>query len=302
MFYTDKSNGQSKGEILSNQNHTSKGPFCICFTVYAPEPPENPENSKNCHLTANKKMLNYVVLFGEGGLPRKANYSIRSINMSFKLLKIGRCAEETQSVSKGRFGSAEPKWCASIRAALAAAAVCVATAPSPSWADKTISANTILTEDTDWSDQGTVTIADGVTIDLNGYALKVAAIDGAGSIVDSAAAALASAGYERLEYIASDGQAQYIDTEDSHNASTIVDMRIQFTAFNAEHQAFYGARTGGGTASQFGGWMHRTSTSATQKHLFRYGYGASSATDYNSPDVTTDMICDVHLVKTDNAR
>ncbi len=24
-FYTDKSNGQSKGEILSNQNHTSKG-------------------------------------------------------------------------------------------------------------------------------------------------------------------------------------------------------------------------------------------------------------------------------------
>ena len=191
--------------------------------------------------------------------------------MSFKLLKIGRCAEETQSVSKGRFGSAEPKWCASIRAALAAAAVCVATAPSPSYADKTISENTTLTEDTAWSGEGTVTIADGVTIDLNGYALKVAAIDGAGSIVDSAAAALASAGYERLEYIASDGQAQYIDTEDSHNASTIVDMRIQFTAFKAEHQAFYGARTGGGTASQFGGWMHRTSTSATQKHLFRYG-------------------------------
>ena len=140
-------------------------------------------------------MLNYVVLFGEGGLPRKANYSIRSINMSFKLLEVGRCAEETQSVSKGRFGSAEPKWCASIRAALVAATVCVATAPTPSWADKTISANTILTEDTDWSDQGTVTIADGVTLDLNGYALKVAAIDGAGSIVDS----LAAAGYKRLE-------------------------------------------------------------------------------------------------------
>jgi len=30
--------------------------------------------------------------------------------------RIGRCAEETQSVSKGRFGSAEPEWCASIRA------------------------------------------------------------------------------------------------------------------------------------------------------------------------------------------
>ena len=49
--------------------------------------------------------------------------------MSFKLLEIERCAEETQSVSKGRFGSAEPKWCASIRAALVAAAGCVATYP-----------------------------------------------------------------------------------------------------------------------------------------------------------------------------
>jgi len=46
---------------------------------------------------------------------------------------IGRCAEETRSVSEGRFGSAEPKWCASIRAALVAAAICVA-AFSPSWA------------------------------------------------------------------------------------------------------------------------------------------------------------------------
>ncbi len=54
--------------------------------------------------------------------------------MPFKTLKNGRCAEETQSVSKGRFGSAEPKRRASIRAALVAAAICVATAPSPSFA------------------------------------------------------------------------------------------------------------------------------------------------------------------------
>ena len=47
---------------------------------------------------------------------------------------IGRCAKETQSVSKGRFGNAEPKRCASIRAALAAAAVCVAMALAPSFA------------------------------------------------------------------------------------------------------------------------------------------------------------------------
>ena len=54
--------------------------------------------------------------------------------MPFKLLEIGRCAEEMQSVSKGRFGNAEPKRCASIRAALVAVALCVATAPSPSFA------------------------------------------------------------------------------------------------------------------------------------------------------------------------
>ena len=74
--------------------------------------------------------------------------------MSFKLLEIGRCAEETQSVSKGRFGSAEPKWCASIRAALVAATVCAALAPTPSFAATNITENVKLTEDTDWSDQG----------------------------------------------------------------------------------------------------------------------------------------------------
>ena len=193
--------------------------------------------------------------------------------MSFKLLEVGMDA-----LRRVRIG----------RAALVATAVCVATAPTPSWADKTISANTILTEDTDWSDQGTVTIADGVTLDLNGYALTVAAINGAGSIVDSAGAALASAGYERLEYIASDSQAQYIDTEDSHNASTIVDMRIQFNTVAPQFQAFYGARTGG-NASQFGGWVNYSQ--------FRYGYGGNSASNYSVPAVDTATIYDVHLNK-----
>ena len=105
--------------------------------------------------------------------------------MSFKLLKIGRaraltrrigrCAEETQSVSKRRFGSAEPKRCASIRAALVAATVCVATAPSPSFAqmidgDHTISADTNLTEDVTVNGQ---LILDGAAIDLNGHKLTV---------------------------------------------------------------------------------------------------------------------------------
>ena len=49
--------------------------------------------------------------------------------MSYKLLKIGRCAEETQSVSKGRFGSAEPKWCASVRSCATVKHQGVTTAP-----------------------------------------------------------------------------------------------------------------------------------------------------------------------------
>ncbi len=38
--------------------------------------------------------------------------------MPFSLLKTERCAEEMRSVSKGRFGYAEPEWCAHIRNAL----------------------------------------------------------------------------------------------------------------------------------------------------------------------------------------
>ena len=192
--------------------------------------------------------------------------------MSFKLLEIGRAA-----LRRVRIG----------RAALVAATIC-ASAFTSAYADKTVSENLTLDADTDWSDQGTVTIADGVTIDLNGYALKVAAIDGAGSIVDS----LAAAGYKRLEYIASDGQAQYIDTEDSHNASTIVDMRIQFNALTPSYQAFYGARTGG-NVSQFGGWVAWTGSQC----LFRYGYGGNTASNYSAPVVNMNTIYDVHLEK-----
>ena len=144
--------------------------------------------------------------------------------MSFKLLEIGMDA-----LRRVRIG----------RAALVAAAICAALAPTPSWADKTISANTILTEDTDWSDEGTVTIAEGVTLDLNGYILTVAGIAGAGSIVDSWTG---SDAYERLDYIQATG-TQYIDTGYVHDDSTKVDMRISFDETpGADWQNFYGAR------------------------------------------------------------
>ena len=43
---------------------------------------------------------------------------------------------------------------------------------------RTVSENLTLTRDTDWS-ADVVTVANGVTIDLNGHVLKVAGLDGA---------------------------------------------------------------------------------------------------------------------------
>ena len=48
--------------------------------------------------------------------------------------------------------------------------------------DVTLSENVALDADADWRDQGTVTIGAGVTLDLNGHALRVAAIAGAGRV------------------------------------------------------------------------------------------------------------------------
>ncbi len=56
------------------------------------------------------------------------------------------------------------------KAAILAAAICAAAA-MPSWAATNITANVTLTEDADWRDRGTVTIASGVTINLAGHKL-----------------------------------------------------------------------------------------------------------------------------------
>ena len=76
-------------------------------------------------LPLDGKRKNAKMLGKSGGcrLLQKADYSIRSIGMSFKLLKIGMDA-----LRRARIG----------RAALVAAALCVATAPSPSYADEAI--------------------------------------------------------------------------------------------------------------------------------------------------------------------
>ena len=73
-----------------------------------------------------------------------------------------------------------------IRAALAA--ICVAAAALPSYADTTIAANMTLTADTDWRADGVVTVPAGVTVDLNGHTLWVAGLAGAGTFTSSVAA------------------------------------------------------------------------------------------------------------------
>ena len=157
----------------------------------------------------------------------------------------------------------------------------IAASAMAAFAATNITENVTLTEDTDWTEFGTVTLAAGATVNLNGHSLAVKNIDGAGAIADIP-------GYQRLEYIEATGN-QYIDTEDQHNASTIVDIRIQFTSVSINYQSFYGARSTSATTSQFGGWLNN--------NKFRYGYGNSSAVNYNTPAVTTAMICDVHLNK-----
>ena len=98
-------------------------------------------------------------------------------------------------------------------------AACVATG------DVTLSENVVLDADADWRDQGTVTIGAGVTLDLNGHALRVAAIAGAGRIADSK-------NYDILDYIEATG-AQRIVTDLVPDSNTCVDVVFTPTADSA---------------------------------------------------------------------
>ena len=143
-----------------------------------------------------------------------------------------------------------------IGCALVAAALCVV----PAYADKTISENTTLTEDTDWRDQGVVTIAEGATLDLNGYTLRVSALAGTGGIVESQQ-------YEFLEYIEANGQ-QGIVTDLVPNANTKVD--VVFTPMDTSTGTLFGTKWGASGFLAF-------ATSGTWYGLFNTQNGTISA-------------------------
>ncbi len=118
-----------------------------------------------------------------------------------------------------------------IRAAIAA--ICVVAA-LPSWADTNITSNVTLTEDTDWSDLGKVTIAAGVTVDLNGHTLKVKGLECNGTITDGPLPE-----YLRLSYIQSSG-TQYINTQFVTTDRTAIDFDFTTLSDNGNHAYFCG--------------------------------------------------------------
>ena len=121
------------------------------------------------------------------------------------------------------------------RKLIALVAICAATASSTSWAaDMTISTDYVLNDDL--TVDGTLTVASGATVDLNGHTLSVKGLAGAGSITDS------NQSYELLDYIESTG-AQHIDTDIVPGANTAVDVVATATAVN-NNQTLFGAGWG----------------------------------------------------------
>ncbi len=119
-------------------------------------------------------------------------------------------------------------------------------------ADTNITENTTLEADADWSEFGTVTIAEGVTLDLKGHSLTVSGIGGQGTITDSYASE-----YERIEYLQSSG-SQFIDTGHYHDANTEVDLRLEFLdLYSGSYCTVYGSRNTGNNNTQLGCWLNK---------------------------------------------
>ena len=89
---------------------------------------------------------------------------------------------------------------------------------------RNITENVTLDADADWSADGTVTIAEGVTVNLGGHTLKVKGLECNGSIIDDP-----FPGYTRVAYIESSG-TQWINTGFVTTENTAIEC--DFTTLN----------------------------------------------------------------------
>ena len=171
-----------------------------------------------------------------------------------------------------------------IRAAVAAALTIAASVIFPSFGATNITENVTLTEDTDWTEFGTVTLAAGATVNLNGHSLRVVGLAGAGRIVDGDI-------YRRVEYIQADqnGAVQCIDTGYRHNAKTEVDVRVAYTA-PGSYQVVYGARNTNNNDTQFGVWLNGSK-------FMRQTCQKSASTPASGYGVTANRVYDIHISK-----
>ena len=154
----------------------------------------------------------------------------------------------------------------------AAAFAVAAGAVLPLGADVTLTENMTLDADADWRDQGVVTITEGVTLNLNGYTLRVSALAGAGSVVDSGP-------YQILEYIEATG-AQKITTDYVPGSATQIDAL--FAPTDASPLTLFGVRWGnpnflamgtGGNWYFFGDGSIISSLTANTLYRFTVGPG-----------------------------
>ena len=192
--------------------------------------------------------------------------------MSFKLLEIGMDA-----LRRVRIG----------RAALAAAAICTALAPTPSFAqtidgDHTISADTKLTEDVTVNGQ---LILDGAALDLNGHKLTVKGVTGQGVITDTLNDQYAL--YQELTYLESTTEGrQFIDNGYIHSTRSNVHIKFRHPSY-PKNYTWFSYFGGGGRDAQysFGGWI--VYTSGKYYHWKSLGTsegtwaGSSANTDYH---------------------
>ena len=133
----------------------------------------------------------------------------------------------------------------------AIAAICVAVA-LPSWAaDRTITSDYTLSADE--TVDGTLTVAPGVTVDLNGHNLTVSALAGGGnSLIDGR--------YQVLGYLTAD-RSQYVMSDYTPMASDRVVMKFRFADNSNIYQFLFCTRLDG--SKQSFSMLRNSSTTAS---------------------------------------